>query len=334
MIRDRIYGSFEIGEQVLVDLIHTPAMQRLRKIYEAARFPNNNEKMISSTRYQHSVGVMLLLRKYGASMDEQIAGLLHDVSHTAFSHAIDRVVGDHVKQDYQDNRHDGYVRSTGIPSILAKHGYDVGRIVDIKSGAYRLLENQLPDICADRIDYSLRNFAKWENPRAVGTCLQGLVNYKGRFVFLSRPIARLFAENYLECQIRNWGSVKYNAMEYIFSKALMLAMRKGIINIGDLLYTYDNYVMGKLRKSRDRDIRELLGILEHRIRYHEVRKDPDYINRVKLRYTDPYYADGGRLRKLSENDPAFRKRLDAYLAADPVRIRFDYGPEIRRLLTQ
>ena len=35
----------------------------------------------------------MLLAKKGASLTEQIAGLIHDVSHTVFSHVIDRVVG-------------------------------------------------------------------------------------------------------------------------------------------------------------------------------------------------------------------------------------------------
>jgi HD superfamily phosphohydrolase len=34
---------------------------------------------------------MLLVRRLGASLEEQIAALLHDVSHTAFSHVIDSV---------------------------------------------------------------------------------------------------------------------------------------------------------------------------------------------------------------------------------------------------
>jgi len=51
-----------------------------------------------TTRFDHSVGVMLLIRKLGAGsspasalLKEQVAALLHDVSHTAFSHVIDYV---------------------------------------------------------------------------------------------------------------------------------------------------------------------------------------------------------------------------------------------------
>ncbi len=35
---------------------------------------------------------MMLVNRLGGSLEEQIAALLHDVSHTAFSHVIDYVL--------------------------------------------------------------------------------------------------------------------------------------------------------------------------------------------------------------------------------------------------
>ncbi len=66
LVRDNIYGSFNVTESVLVDLTNSKAIQRLKCIAEAPRF-QNNDTMISSNRYQHSIGVMLLLRKYEAA---------------------------------------------------------------------------------------------------------------------------------------------------------------------------------------------------------------------------------------------------------------------------
>ena len=331
LVRDNIYGSFNVKEPVLVDLINSKAIQRLKRIAEAPRF-QNNDLMISSNRYQHSIGVMLLLRKYGAALEEQMAGLLHDVSHTAFSHTIDRIMGNPEKQDYQDNRHREFVYSTDVPQILKRYGYDVNPIINIKNGRYGLLENQLPDICADRLDYSLRNFAKWENPRAVKPCLGSLITYKGMFVFSSKSAAKMFACNYLNCQIRNWGSLKYNSMEHIFSKLLKIALQKEIIVMNDLLYTDDRHVMLKLEKSKDDDIIALFNVLKHRIRYHTVKKEPDYTNNIKIRYTDPIYLEMGMPVRLSKTDSAFRKRLNTYLRSRPARIRYDYGSKIRKLL--
>lgn len=88
-INDRLYGEADL-EPVLTDLIHSKAVQRLNGIHQGgACFLVNPAWNIS--RCEHSIGVMLLIRRLGGSLEEQIAGLLHDVSHTAFSHVADDV---------------------------------------------------------------------------------------------------------------------------------------------------------------------------------------------------------------------------------------------------
>ena len=47
---------------------------------------------ISTSRFEHSLGVCHLIKILNGSQKEQIAGLLHDIPHTAFSHVIDYVL--------------------------------------------------------------------------------------------------------------------------------------------------------------------------------------------------------------------------------------------------
>lgn len=90
LISDPLYGEFEING-LLEDLIVSKPVQRLKGIHQAgAGFLVNSRWTIS--RFEHSVGVMLLIRQFGGSLQEQVAGLLHDVSHTAFSHVVDVVL--------------------------------------------------------------------------------------------------------------------------------------------------------------------------------------------------------------------------------------------------
>jgi hypothetical protein len=148
---DRVYGASEIVEPVILELIACPTLQRLKEIDQAGYlepyFPG-----ASHSRFEHSVGVYLLLKNYGAPLDEQIAGLIHDVSHSAFSHCIDYVLaeGDIEKQGHQDNVFDDFVRKSEIPSILEKYGFDISRVLD--DANFPLKEKDLPDLCADRID--------------------------------------------------------------------------------------------------------------------------------------------------------------------------------------
>lgn len=97
IISDVLYGEFKV-DPVVEELILSKSVQRLKGIHQTgASYLVNKEWNV--TRFDHSVGVMLLVKKLGGSVEEQIAGLLHDVSHTAFSHVIDYVF---------DNRNESY----------------------------------------------------------------------------------------------------------------------------------------------------------------------------------------------------------------------------------
>src|SRR3989344_4030056 len=100
-ISDPLYGQVEISERVLIDLIKTPAFLRLKNITQAG-VPQQYNSLKVYSRYEHSIGAMLLLRKLGADLEEQVAGLLHDISHLAFSHVADWLFGSYHNEDYQD----------------------------------------------------------------------------------------------------------------------------------------------------------------------------------------------------------------------------------------
>jgi HD superfamily phosphohydrolase len=81
---DALYGKVEFTEALLLDLIASDAMQRLKGISQ-----HGITALLGITpqfsRFDHSIGTMLLVRRLGAPIDEQVAALLHDVSHTASS---------------------------------------------------------------------------------------------------------------------------------------------------------------------------------------------------------------------------------------------------------
>lgn len=154
---DPVYGMFDLTNPVILELLASPEFHRLRDIdsggYPYPFFLQGKPH----SRFDHSIGVYLLLKRYGASLEEQVAGLIHDVSHSAFSHAIDYVLdgGKGALQDHQDNVFDAFVRRSGIPAIIARHGLNVDFILDDRN--FPLKETDLLDLCADRLDYSLRH---------------------------------------------------------------------------------------------------------------------------------------------------------------------------------
>src|SRR5205823_11476012 len=102
---DRVYGDVTIDDPRLLALIACPTFQRLKGIRQAGpsafAFPFK-----TVTRYEHSLGVYWLLRRLDADLREQVAGLLHDISHTAFSHAVDFVFASEEQNHPEQPKHE------------------------------------------------------------------------------------------------------------------------------------------------------------------------------------------------------------------------------------
>lgn len=297
-IVDRIYGEFGITEPILVELIESQAVQRLKGIAQFG-LPDHLFYRDGFSRYEHCVGVMLLLRKFGASLEEQVAGLLHDVSHTAFSHVIDFVFEHTKDEDFQDRNHEAYIRRTDIPTILEKHGMTVEQVSDYHR--YTLLEQDAPALCADRIDYSLRETSLDE----VATCLPGLRVEKNMFVFEDDRSAYAFANIYLAFQKRCESfevATRYN----VFSRMLRRALELHIASMSDF-WQDDAFVLEKLRVSTDDFLVCGLALLKHRDLSFMERVDVPSVK--KFRWVDPDVLVDGGTKKLSELRPEYAADL-------------------------
>lgn len=300
LITDDIYGDFEIKSECITELINSKPMQRLKGIAQFG-VPDIYNIRKGFSRYDHSVGVMLILNKLGASDEEQIAGLLHDVSHTAFSHVIDWVIGEGGSESYQDEQHESYISITEIPKILEKHGFSVDRITGYHH--FGLLERDLPDLCADRLDYSLQ-----EMPNEIATtCASNLVNFNNQIVFSDKKSARLFADNFLKLQTEHWGGFESTARYRIFADTLRLALKIGAIQMSDF-WEDDEYILNKLIKSNNKNIESTLELLKKPELTH-LKKSKIKIQK-KFRFVDPLYIDERNLKRLSENDEGFAKEIE------------------------
>lgn len=307
IIHDRLYGDFTITESVLQELLTAPSVLRLQRIAQhgiaTGRYTTENE----FSRYEHSVGVMLLLRRLGASLNEQVAGLLHDVSHTAFSHVIDWVIGDSTKEDYQDNRHREVILNSELPAILQHYNIDPEDIIEYHP--HTLLEQPIPALCADRVDYALREFQDWANPTAVESILASLVAHNGRIVFTDEVAARIFAETFLHCQREHWASAEARARYNLFAEAIRLTLQHRTVLLADFSLD-DQQVMAKLQADTHPRVQEILALLAGPI-------DPATLatglnQAKKLRYVDPPILKDGKIVLLQALDPNYQEQIKDY----------------------
>ncbi len=303
-INDRVYGEEEINEKVLIDLINSDEVQRLKKISQQG-LPEEYCREPTFSRYEHSLGVMILLKRLNANLDEQIAGLIHDVSHTAFSHVTELLFGDPRKDDYQDKKHQIFVENSEIPEILEKHGFNCKKIINLKN--FSLLENEVPDLCADRFDYAIREIFMENEKDKIDYIIKSLINCGGRMAFSSYEAAKIFALSFLKCQVYHWGSDEARIRFKILAEILDYGLKKGIISNRDL-WKDDEFVLSLLRGANDGKISRGFELLER----GSVVDLEDYNKNLikKFRYVDPLIIVEGDLFRLSDVLEDYKKLLE------------------------
>lgn len=317
-IKDEIYGEFEINEPVLIDILNSEALNRLRGISMAGFYPAYPEIANENvTRYYHSVGVFLLLRKFGASLEEQIAGLIHDLSHTAFSHTIDYVrenVENQKNHNYQDDNHETFVKKSDISKILEKYKIDLDYILNDKN--FTLKENNVPNICADRIDYSIRQGVSQYNVinnEEKDRILNSLTTYNGSFVFKDYETAKFFAEFFWKMDDNEYSGFKSAIMFTLSGKLFQIAIEKGYVTFEDFSKHNDKTIIEKIRKfeNTDKELKKYFNYLNMPKEKFENNKN-NCIRQCfcKVRKIDPQFISKDGLKRVSDIDSEFKNKLE------------------------
>ncbi|MCR4284259.1 MAG: HD domain-containing protein [Parcubacteria group bacterium] len=305
LYEDKIYGEVEIDEPVILEIINSPDFQRLKGVDQAGYF-KPHIKRNKVTRFEHSVGVYILLKKFGAPLEEQIAGLIHDISHSAFSHCIDYVLdeGSEKDHDHQDNIFEDFIKNkTQIPSILNKHGFDVDYIIDDKN--FPLKERDLPDLCADRIDYSLRDGRASEliDDDSIKLFLDKLKTEDGKWYFDDFETAKKFAKYFMDMNDKYWTGIHTAVMFRCGGDFLKHGLSKRYITIEDL-YKTDNYVLDKLRfyTSKDDELKRLFDRADFKINITNSPSGYDAKLLVKSRAVNPLFREDKEFLRVSDLD--------------------------------
>ena len=302
---DRVYGNFEITEPVILELINSPTLQRLKEIDQAGYFGPHFPGTAHS-RFEHSIGDYLLLKNFGAPIEEQIAGLIHDVSHSAFSHCIDYVLdaGSEKEHNHQDNVFDDYVRKSEIPEILKKYNLDLDYILDDKN--FPLKENDLPDLCSDRIDYSLRTATVFKEIENGKFFTDNLTTKNGKWIFKDFESAKKYAELFLKLNTNYYSGIQSAVMFRTVGDYLRYALSKGYISETDL-YTTDKIVLSKIEHyiGNDPKLKLLFERMNNKIGYRNDKNNYDGKVFCKSRVVDPLCLYNGEIKKVSEIEPSW-----------------------------
>jgi predicted HD phosphohydrolase len=293
--KDRVYGEAAITDPAVLGLIACPTFQRLKGVHQAGpsaiAFTFKNV-----TRFEHSLGVHLLLIRLGAGRQEQIAGLLHDISHTAFSHAVDFLVTSE-EQDHHESLKPVMLNRPDVASAIARLCFVPSDFYD--DARYPLLERPLPLLCADRLDYFLRDGRACGvlSPHQIGHILDHLTVMDSTIALNDLDVAQEAADMF-EVMNRDWWASPTEAFIYNeFADALREGFRLRAISDDDLM-SEDATVLAKLDAAASPLIAQKLA----RIRDFDPEQVVGYVPRVvpKERWLDPPVRVDGTLRRMSE----------------------------------
>lgn len=303
---ETFYGPVEIDEPILLELIDSPPFQRLKHIhqYGIAFYTTHREEY---NRYEHSLGVFYLLRANGCSLKEQISGLLHDVSHTIFSHVGDWIFNRQNQElDYQTLTLSDYLELSGLRTILNSYGYTSDEILP-KQELFPALEQPLPDLCADRIDYNIQ-----------GAFYQGFITYDeaiqisqeihyidGEWIIDNHELLKKLVRFSLFMTEDCWGSGTEYVLSMWLAEAILRGIDIGLLTIADIRFGVDQDIWDLLHSSCDGIIQQNMHKILHHSDFHSfvAKEEADIVVVSKFRGIDPNVIVDGIKVRLTMTDP-------------------------------
>lgn len=104
------------------------------------------------TRFDHSLGVALIIWHFTGDKAQTVAGLLHDVSTPAFSHVADFMKGDALTQSATEEPNRLMILADkALAECLASDGLSAEAVADYH--IYPVADNEIPRLSADRLEY-------------------------------------------------------------------------------------------------------------------------------------------------------------------------------------
>lgn len=305
------------------ELINTPEFKRLSNVgmncgCEYTSFPIFS-KGKDYTRYEHSIGVALIIWHFTKDIKQSIAGLLHDISSPVFAHVIDFLNGDHETQESTEEKTEEIIaNSMDIQEILKKYNLSTKDVYDYHM--YPIADNDSPLLSADRLEYTLGNafyygFKSMEEIKEMYEDLVLSINEFGEseisFSTLDKAIE--FTSVSIENSKVYSSNVDRFAMQYL-ADLLKLAVSKRVISMKDL-YTVENQVISKLKK--DEELKYMWKYFTKLSQIFTSKEKPEYgywVNiPAKKRYINPQVVFQGRVSSLSKN---LSREIDDFLNVD------------------
>lgn len=211
--------------------------------------------------------------------------------------------GSEKEHNHQDSIFKDFVKKTEIPQILRKYGFDLDYITD--DSHFPLKEKSLPDLCADRIDYSLKTAVIFGelNDEDKKYFLDNLITENNNWVFRDFQSAEKYARLFLKINTDYYAGFLSAVMFRTVGDCLRYTLQKDYISENDL-YTTDKLVIDKITEflNADKTLRLFFNRMNNKAGTINNPNSYDASVFCKSRVIDPLFKSGGELKRISEVD--------------------------------
>ena len=309
--------SKEVPE-FLIEYASVPEMQRLKGISMISACEHT--KLIPfkffHTRYEHSIGVALIVWNFTKDKKQTIAGLFHDISTPSFSHVVDYLHGDYEKQESTEDLTEMVIKNSNeIMNLLKRDNIALNEIVDYH--IYPIADNNSPRLSADRMEYTLsdglvtQDAFTLESIERIYNDLTVLKNEDGEDEIGFQSIE--IAEDYLQRASKMWhlfsGNNENNMVMQFWTDILKKMAEEKFITEEDLYKYSEKEIVEKIRSCSNKKIRDAFEKFSNstEVGRSNVEVEDKYCISIKAkkRYTNPLVlcSDGTakRIGDVSEN---------------------------------
>ena len=278
------------------------------------------------SRYDHSVGVALIIWHFTKHKEATLAGLLHDVSSPVFSHAIDFKNKDYLNQESTEKDNAQMIlEDNQLLALLKADGIAVEDILYYDK--YPVADLKTPAICADRLEYMFSTgyfLCDTFDLDLIKACYSDLcIQDCGELGFRSQqmatkffeaclPVTQLFLEPYDKITLQ------------ILADLVDLAFKKNILQPSDIYTKTEDEIIDILKHSQEKDIQLFYTLLTKQtiVLTSETPIKNAYCKQidVKRRYVDPLVNNV----RLSSIDSNIKKKIDDLFINDSSYICVPY----------
>lgn len=285
--------------------------------------------------FEHSVGVAFIIWHFTHDKKQTLAGLFHDIATPAFKHSIDFMNGDAETQESTEERTAQIIRdSRVIMKNLKKDGILASEVSDYH--LYPIADNDLPNLSADRLEYTLSNGLKlydiWDLDK-VKTFYRDLTILKNEndtdeIAFQTPEIASDFTKLNLPLAAIYHGDKSRANMQFL-ADIVQSMINGGYLTVDDLYVMSEREVIDWILSCGDKTLAEAFRNFQRATTVFSsgVSKKNCYCVSVKakVRYIVPLTKKGDSAKRVTAIDKEAKQLIDEYLdSKQPKYVGFDF----------